>query len=144
MICGVGQSVLSSAGSCQDFHSEASVGVRQALLKKRGLRTVYADRLGQSCRFRKRDTSLQASEVFEIADVLSVSSSVVGLGTAAGIVAALAWSTLPVIQSSSDSKLDRSLDKEDEGGIKWGVMSVLSFLPLFNWLVRTILEHLHH
>lgn len=76
-----------------------------------------------------------AEEVFELAGVVEIGRDILGLGTGVGILAALAWSGLPVISASDKSKSRRSVDDEDAVGVKWGVMTVLSFLPLFNWLV---------
>lgn len=76
-----------------------------------------------------------ASEVFEVADVISIGKSLIGLGTGVSILAALTWSSLPLLSSSKEALSTRNADDEDAIGVKWGVMSVLSFIPLFNWLV---------
>ena len=76
----------------------------------------------------------ELNEAFEIAGIVSVGTNILGLAAGVGIVTSLAWSTLPVLSAPKEASAGRSLGEEDAGGIKWGVMSVLSFLPLFNWL----------
>lgn len=74
-------------------------------------------------------------EVFQVAGIIEVGRGILGLGTGVGILAALTWSGLPVISASNKQKEQRNnVDDEDAIGVKWGVMTLLSFLPLFNWL----------
>lgn len=75
-------------------------------------------------------------EVFEVADVVSAGKTLIELGLGGGILAALSWSSLPLLSGKASSYVRKDVNEEDAIGIKWGVMSVLSFLPLFNWLVR--------
>lgn len=116
---------------CNSLHSDK----RQAIFRKgpsKGLSNGYLEKRRQ---LQLSRSHLHVSEIFEVADVISIGRDLLSLGTAAGITVALAWSSLPLMRASAGAKPDRTLDEEDAGGVKWGVMSVVSFLPLFNWLV---------
>lgn len=83
-------------------------------------------------------------EVFQVAGIIEVGRGILGLGTGVGILAALTWSGLPVISASNKQKEQRNnVDDEDAIGVKWGVMTLLSFLPLFNWLVCLLCRTVH-
>lgn len=47
-------------------------------------------------------------------------------------------SLLPALDARPQLQQQRLADAEEEEsiGVRWGVMSVISFLPLFDWLVR--------
>ena len=99
----------------------------------------HANRTFRSCHRLSKHNGCRLSatqEVFEAAGVIEIGRGILGLGTGVGILAALTWSGLPVISASSGGKKRDNVDEEDAIGVKWGVMTVLSFLPLFNWLVR--------
>ena len=46
-----------------------------------------------------------------------------------------------MIASTTDSRKgeweDKVWENQDKEGAKWGIMSVISFLPVFNWLVSS-------
>lgn len=79
------------------------------------------------------------NELYVVADALATLKTFTSVGAAVGILTALTWSSLPLLATPPDKEPPATSDEEeDEAGIKWGLMSVVSCLPLFNWLVRLI------
>ena len=66
-------------------------------------------------------------------DTILVSTVSLAIATEIGI------SALPLITGTAEAKVKKPSDEEDEEeeGIKWGVMTIVSCIPLLNWLVRT-------
>ena len=74
--------------------------------------------------------------MFEAADAFSLIKSATNLAVGVGVLAALTYSVLPLIATNRDNNKESLAAKEEEGDdVKWGVMTILSCLPLFNWLV---------
>lgn len=80
--------------------------------------------------------ALPVSDVAESGSLIStlfVSSIGVAIAINIGI------SALPLLSGAAESKLaarKNNIDEDETDEVKWGVMSVISFLPLLNWLVR--------
>ena len=71
-----------------------------------------------------------------------LNNSLVELSVGVAIVAGLGYSALPLVTGRARV---RNVDREDKAEdldevegeeVKWGVMTVISFIPLFNWLAR--------
>lgn len=70
-----------------------------------------------------------------VSDAVAVVKNVASLATGVGILAALGWSAIPVIPSpKGNDPSSKAVSEEDAEGVKWGLMSVISCLPIFNWL----------
>ena len=79
---------------------------------------------------------MASQQVFEAADAFSIIKSATDLAVGVGVLAALTYSVLPLIATNRDKNRENLAAKEEEAEeVKWGVMTLLSCLPLFNWLV---------
>ena len=65
----------------------------------------------------------------DILDTLFVSGISLSIAVNIGI------SALPLLVGAQDAKKLKQAVKDETEDIKWGVMSLLSFFPLLNWLV---------
>ena len=72
----------------------------------------------------------------DILDTLFVS------GISLGIALNIGVSALPLLVGAQDAKKLRQAVEDDTEDIKWGVMSLLSFFPLLNWLVSQAVHKL--
>ena len=55
------------------------------------------------------------------------------------IAAEISISALPLLTGTAETgvkQLSIDEDEEEEEGVKWGVMTIVSCIPLLNWLVR--------
>ena len=57
-------------------------------------------------------------------------------GVSLSIAVNMGISALPFLVGAKDAAKLRQAKEDDTQDIKWGVMSLLSFFPLLNWLVR--------
>lgn len=73
--------------------------------------------------------------LYETADAVSAVKSTVSVVASTGILLTLATSALPLQQSQKRTEARQTSNEEEAEGVKWGLMSVVSCLPLFNWLV---------
>ena len=122
--------VRTNAGAFELHPTEKFLRIRQVFFNDKS-----SSRLCHRILKRKKSSLSATQEMYEVAGVVEIGRNILGLGSGVGILAALAWSGLPVLSASSGQKKRRNVDDEDAIGVKWGVMTVLSFLPLFNWLV---------
>jgi len=71
-----------------------------------------------------------------------LNNSLVELSVGVAIVAGLGYSALPLVtgraRTRNAGREDNAvgLDEVEGEEVKWGVMTVISFIPLFNWLAR--------
>jgi hypothetical protein len=71
-------------------------------------------------------------------------------GISAAIIGGIAYSAIPLLNGEAErrnaSRLD-DVDEADSDDVKWGTMSVISFIPLLNWLVGspcTVFSQIFH
>ena len=69
----------------------------------------------------------------DILDVFFIS------GISLSIAVNIGVSALPLLVEPKDAVKLKQIREDDSQDIKWGVMSILSFFPLLNWLVNSIL-----
>ena len=67
----------------------------------------------------------------DILDVLFIS------GISLSIAVNIGVSALPLLVGPKDVVKLKQIREDDSQDIKWGVMSILSFFPLLNWLVKS-------
>lgn len=59
----------------------------------------------------------------------------------AAILGGIAYSAVPILNGDAKRRNQGRLDdpegveEADVDGVKWGTMTVISFIPVFNWLV---------
>lgn len=56
-------------------------------------------------------------------------------GVSLSIAVNIGISALPLLVGARDAEKLKQIEEDDAQDIKWGVMSLLSFFPLLNWLV---------
>ena len=91
---------------------------------------------GKGDRHRFRAAPVAASQVLhevavsgDLLDTLFVS------GVSLSIAVNIGISALPLLVGAKDAEKLKQIEEDDTQDIKWGVMSLLSFFPLLNWLV---------
>jgi hypothetical protein len=91
-----------------------------------------------------------ATAVVPVAEMTSLWGSLDGFFVTtltAAIIGGIAYSAIPLLNGEAkrrnEGRLDDSqgVEEADVSDVKWGVMTVLSFFPLFNWLVRICLSN---
>ena len=107
---------------------------RPAKLQGRHVQQLVQQRHGRQkhCIPKRSWTSKALAGSGSTLDTILVSTVSLAIALEIGI------SALPLITGAAKGKQRQELDDEDESeGIKWGAMTVISFIPLLNWLVMS-------
>ncbi len=76
-----------------------------------------------------------STPVYELAESGNLLSTLFVGSVSLAIAVNIAISSLPLLTGASKPPSAKKEDVEDQDDVKWGVMSVISFIPLLNWLV---------
>ena len=90
-------------------------------------------------RFACRGSPVGASgSLYEIAAAGDFLDTLFISGVSLSIAVNVGISALPLLVGIRDAEKLKQAVEDDDQDIKWGVMSLLSFFPLLNWLVRAL------
>ncbi len=79
-----------------------------------------------------------SSALYEIAAAGDFLDTLFISGVSLSIAVNICISALPLLVGAKDAEKLKQAAEDDDQDIKWGVMSLLSFFPLLNWLVRAL------
>ncbi len=116
-----------------------SVGIRET---KSCLKNSWAFKRKTHHRYCQASPIAASGALYEVAaagdilDVLFIS------GISLSIAVNIGVSALPLLVGPKDAMKLKQIREDDGQDIKWGVMSILTFFPLLNWLVKSHLPAL--
>ena len=111
-----------------------SVGIRET---KSCLKNSWAFKRKTYHRYCQASPIAASGALYEVAaagdilDVLFIS------GISLSIAVNIGVSALPLLVGPKDAMKLKQIREDDGQDIKWGVMSILPFFPLLNWLVKS-------
>lgn len=94
---------------------------------------------GQRIRSRVAFSSATALPISDIVETGSFVNTLFVSSVGVAIAINIGISALPLLSGAAENKSAArtgNTDEDESEEVKWGVMSVISFLPLLNWLVR--------
>ncbi len=91
---------------------------------------------GKGRRDRCRAAPVRASPVlYEVAVSGDLLDTLFASGVVLSVAVNIGISALPLLLGAKHAEKLKKMEEDDTQDIKWGVMSLLSFFPLLNWLV---------
>ena len=85
---------------------------------------------------RRANPTATSSVLYEIAAAGDFLDTLFISGVSLSIAVNIGISALPLLTGGRDAEKLKQAVEDDTEDIKWGVMSLLSFFPLLNWLVQ--------
>ena len=73
--------------------------------------------------------------VYDVANSTNLLSTLFVGSVSLAIAVNIGISSLPLLTGATKTSRGTADDSDEEDGIKWGVMTILSCFPLLNWLV---------
>ncbi|BDA48034.1 hypothetical protein COCOBI_11-2910 [Coccomyxa sp. Obi] len=78
--------------------------------------------------------SALSTPVYDVADYGSLLSTLFVGSVSLAIAVNIGISSLPLLTGAAKTSTGPTVDTDEEDGIKWGVMTIISCFPLLNWL----------
>jgi len=103
---------------------------------KSRLRTSWAFKRKTHHRYFRASPIAASGALYEVAAAGDILDALFISGISLSIAVNIGVSALPLLVGPKDAVKLKQIREDDSQDIKWGVMSIISFFPLLNWLVK--------